>query len=77
MNAHAGVACGHATMHTWPSTSPCRQPVDVCLPACRCVLATKDIAKDEVVVELPDDAVLMVENSSLAEIRPGVCGVQP
>ena len=35
-------------------------------------MATSDIALGEVVVELPDDAVLMVENSSLADILPGV-----
>jgi SET domain-containing protein 6 len=37
----------------------------------RCVVATKDIKQGEVVVEVPDDAVLMGENCRIQEMLAG------
>jgi hypothetical protein len=53
---------------------------DVLWPKCRtgmsastgrCVLASKDIAAGEVVVELPDAMVLMAENCTIQELLEG------
>jgi SET domain-containing protein 6 len=38
----------------------------------RCVVATEDIKQGEVVVEVPDDAVLMGENSQIQELLAGM-----
>jgi hypothetical protein len=37
----------------------------------RCVVATQDIKEGEVVVEVPDDAVLMGENCEIQELLAG------
>jgi SET domain-containing protein 6 len=37
----------------------------------RCVVATQDIKEGEVVVEVPDDAVLMGENCQIQELLAG------
>lgn len=37
----------------------------------RCVVATEDIKEGEVVVEVPDDAVLMGENCQIQELLAG------
>ena len=43
----------------------------------RCVVATKAIPKGDVAVEVPDDAVLMSENSSIAEELAGSSYYRP
>lgn len=39
--------------------------------ACRSIIASQDIKAEEVVVEVPDDSVLMSENSTISEELEG------
>jgi hypothetical protein len=43
----------------------------------RCVVAVKDIKKDEVVVEVPDDKVLMPETSQIGQALAGTYDTKP
>lgn len=43
----------------------------------RCVVAKQHINKDEVVVEVADDAVLMAENCQIQELLAGQCASSP
>jgi hypothetical protein len=52
--------------------------IATCEETGRCVLASRDIAKDSVVVEVPDEAVLMGESSRIAEkLAGGGCCAAP
>jgi hypothetical protein len=50
----------------WPKCT-----TDVSASTGRCVLASEDIAAGEVVVEVPDDMVLMAENCDIQDILEG------